>query len=81
MSALPSASTRNYTSVGNYLYHNGTISMGDQALFKEDTDFVALVDPKEAVTLDGLIEDCLSMIPCRATKVSRPWFMLLDGTS
>lgn len=50
-------------------------------MFKEDTDFVALVDPKEAVTLDGLIEDCLSMIPCRATKVSRPWFMLLDGTS
>ncbi|KAK5126709.1 hypothetical protein LTR85_009643 [Meristemomyces frigidus] len=69
MSALPSASNRNYASVGNYLHHNATLSKGDQALFKEDTDFAALVDPKEAVSLDGFIEDCLSMVPCKATKL------------
>jgi len=70
MSALPPASTRNYSSVDNYLYHNAPLSKPDQEIFKEDTDFAALVDPKEAVSLDGFIEDCLSMVPCKATKVS-----------
>ncbi|KAK4547221.1 hypothetical protein LTR36_001443 [Oleoguttula mirabilis] len=69
MASLPSASTRNYTSVNNYLYHNAPLSTVDQELFGADSDFAALVDPKEAVSLDGFIEDCLSMIPCRATKV------------
>ncbi|KAK6390006.1 hypothetical protein LTR65_006059 [Meristemomyces frigidus] len=55
--------------VMHYLYHNAPLSTVDQELFGADSDFAALVDPKEAVSLDGFIEDCLSMIPCRATKV------------
>jgi hypothetical protein len=70
MCALPVASTRNYSSVGHYLHHNAPLSKQDQELFKEDTDFVALVDPKEAVGLDAFIEDCLSMFPCKLTKAS-----------
>lgn len=70
MQALPAASTRNYSSVCNYLYHNAPLSTTDQDLFKEDTDFAAIVDPKEAVSIDGFIEDCLSMVPCKLTKVS-----------
>jgi len=69
MQALPQASTRNYSSVKNYLGHNAPLSVGDKDLFHEDTDFAALVDPKEAVSLDAFIEDCLSMVPCRLTKV------------
>lgn len=71
MSGLPPASARNHASVDNYLFHNAPLSKVDQELFKEDADFAALVDPKEAVSLDGFIEDCLSMVPCKATKVSQ----------
>ena len=69
MSALPKASNRNYSSVDNWLHHNGPLSHGDQELFREDGDFAALVDPKEAVSLDGFVEDCLSMVPCKLTRV------------
>lgn len=69
MSALPKASRRNYSSVDNWIHHSGPLSREDQELFKEDEDFAALVDPQEAVSLDGLVEDCLSMVPCRLTKV------------
>lgn len=71
MAALPSASTRKHSSVSNWLHHNAPLSSVDQELSKEDTDFAALVDPKEAVSLDGFIGDCLSIAPSRLTQVRR----------
>ena len=70
MSSLPNASTRNYSSLDNWINNNGPLSTADQELFKQDRDFAALVDPKEAVSLDGFVEDCLSMVPSRLTRVS-----------
>lgn len=81
IAALPSASTRNYSSVSNYLHHTAPLSTVDQELFKADADFAALVDPKEAVSLDSFIEDCLSMVPCKITKVRLASWQHLFGTS
>lgn len=85
MASLQKASTRNYTSVYNWMYHNAPLAQPETEFMKNDEDFVALVDPKEVGWFDGFIvsviasddltltnlpqEDVLSMFPCRLTRV------------
>lgn len=68
---LKKASTRNYTSVYNWMHHNGPLLGAESKIINHDEDFVALVDAKEGSWLDGFIEDCLSMFRCRLTSVRK----------
>ncbi|OCL11263.1 hypothetical protein AOQ84DRAFT_386949 [Glonium stellatum] len=69
MNALPKATPRNYTSVDNWIHNNGPLCGPEAKFIKNDKDFVALTDPREGSWFDGVVEDVLSKIPCKLTRV------------
>ncbi|KAF2257626.1 hypothetical protein CC78DRAFT_600228 [Lojkania enalia] len=60
MASLQPATTRNYNSVCNWIFHTGPIVNAEAETFKKDRDFVALVDAKEGSWFDGAVETALS---------------------
>ena len=69
MNTLPKATWRNYTSVDNWIYHNAPLCGPEAKFIKNDKDFVALTEPREGSWFDGAVEDILSKIPCKLTRV------------
>lgn len=71
MANLPKATDRNYASVCQWLKNECPLSETEADVFAKDLDFVALVENEESKSVDGLIEDILTMMPCRRfTRVS-----------
>lgn len=65
MASLPKATRRNYASVCNLLSNDQPLSQIETDLYMNDLDFVALVEEAESKSVDGFIEDILTMLPCR----------------
>ena len=70
MASLQNATMRNYNSLFNWIYHNAPLCTPEAEFIKQHEDFVALTDAKEGGWFDGLVEDILSMVPGRLTRVS-----------
>jgi len=68
MNSLTRATPRNYRSLDNWIHHTAPLSSTEAEFIKKDLDFVALVDPPELSGFDSLVEDILSLIPCRLTR-------------
>lgn len=69
MNTLPKATGRNYTSVDNWIFHNAPLCGPEAKFIKNDKDFVALTEPREGSWFDGAVEDVLSKIPCKLTRL------------
>ncbi|MCJ1286044.1 hypothetical protein MMC26_005386 [Xylographa opegraphella] len=69
LSSYKSASTRDHTSVRNWLTNNATLSTEESEFIHHKSDLIALTDLEEGSWFDGFVEDCLSKIPCRATRL------------
>ncbi|KAK4994332.1 hypothetical protein LTR66_005604 [Elasticomyces elasticus] len=69
MTSLQKPMGRNYTSVFNWMYHNAPLCEPEAEFIKHEDDFVALADAQEGGWFDGFVEDILSMMPCRVTRL------------
>ncbi|MCJ1242558.1 hypothetical protein MMC14_010567 [Varicellaria rhodocarpa] len=69
MSSCKDASTRNHNSVSNWLHNNAPLSAEETEFIHHKADLIALGDREENGWFDGFIEDTLSKIPSRFTRL------------
>ena len=69
VSSCKPSSTRNYNSVNNWLYNTGPLSSEESEFIHHKADLIALGDGEESSWFDGFVEDMLSKIPCRFTRL------------
>ena len=69
MSSCKDASTRNHNSVSNWLHNNAPLSAEETEFIHHKADLIALGDREENSWFDGFVEDTLSKIPSRFTRL------------
>jgi len=79
--SLKKASTRNYNSFANWIHNKKPLSREESKFVKHDEDFIALADGQEGGWFDGFVEDILSLVPCKLSRVSLPPLSLLQTTT
>ena len=69
VSNCKTATTRNYKSVSNWLHNQGPLSAEETEFIHHKADIIALGDGEEQSWFDGFVEDTLSKLPCRFTRL------------
>ena len=69
MSSCKDASARNHRSVSNWLHNNSPLSTEETEFIHHKADLIALGEREENSWFDGFVEDTLSKIPSRFTRL------------
>ncbi|KAL9622705.1 MAG: hypothetical protein Q9160_003015 [Pyrenula sp. 1 TL-2023] len=69
LASLKRTTSRNYKSLANWMYNEKPLSAEESEFINSDEDFIALCESEESSWFDGLIEDGLSKIPCKLTRL------------
>jgi len=69
VSNCKTASARNYTSVSNWLHNKAPLSNEETEFIHHKADIIAIGDGEEQSWFDGFVEDTLSKVPCRFTRL------------
>ena len=68
-STSKSANTRNHNSVSNWLHNNAPLSKEETEFIHHKSDLIMLSDIEETGWFDGFVEDILSKVPNRFTRL------------
>jgi hypothetical protein len=69
LASLTRTTSRNYQSLANWIHNEKPLSQEESEFVDCKDDFIALCEPPEGSWFDGLIEDLLSKIPCKLTRL------------
>ena len=69
MSSCKEASTRNFNSVSNWLHNQTPLSTEETEFIHHKADLIAVGDREENSWFDGFIQDILSKVPSRFTRL------------
>ncbi|KAI9881094.1 MAG: hypothetical protein M1830_008252 [Pleopsidium flavum] len=67
--SLKKASTRNYNSFANWIHNKKPLSREESKFVKHNEDLIALADGQEGGWFDGFVEDILSLVPCKLSRL------------
>ncbi|KAI9729941.1 MAG: hypothetical protein M1834_006138 [Cirrosporium novae-zelandiae] len=66
---LKRTTNRNYNSLRDWMFNEKPLSEEESEFVNCDEDFIALAEPEEGGWFDGFIEDMLSKVPCKFTRL------------
>jgi hypothetical protein len=69
LASLKRTTSRDYQSLANWIHNEKPLSQEESEFVDCKEDFIALCEPQEGGWFDGLIEDTLSKIPCKLTRL------------
>ena len=69
LASLKSTTARDYRSLANWIHNEKPLSQEESEFVDSKEDFIALCEPQEGGWFDGLIEDMLSKVPCKLTRL------------
>jgi hypothetical protein len=69
LASLKRTSSRDYQSLANWMHNEKPLSQEESEFVGCKEDFIALCEPQEGGWFDGLIEDTLSKIECKFTRL------------
>lgn len=69
LASLKRTTSRDYQSLANWIHNEKPLSQEESEFVDAKEDFIALCEPQEGGWFDGLIEDMLSKIPCKLTRL------------
>lgn len=69
MSSHKSVTTRNCNSVSYWLRNSAALSGEESEFIHHKSDLIAVTDSEEGSWFDGFVEDVLSTVPCRFTRL------------
>lgn len=69
LASLKRTSSRDYQSLANWMHNEKPLSQEESEFVDCKEDFIALCEPQEGGWFDGLIEDTLSKIECKFTRL------------
>jgi hypothetical protein len=69
LASLKRTSSRDYQSLANWMHNEKPLSHEESEFIGCKEDFIALCEPQEGGWFDGLIEDTLSKIECKFTRL------------
>lgn len=69
LASLQRTTSRDYQSLTNWIHNEKPLSQEESEFIDCKDDFIALCEQQEGSWFDGLIEDILSKIPCKMTRL------------
>lgn len=69
LASLRRTTSRDYNSLANWMYNEKPLSKEESEFIDSKEDFIALCEQEEGGWFDGMIEDLLSKIPCKLTRL------------
>jgi hypothetical protein len=69
LASLRRTTSRDYNSLANWMHNEKPLSQEESEFINSKEDFIALCEQEEGGWFDGMIEDVLSKIPCKLTRL------------
>lgn len=69
LASLTRTTSRDHQSLANWIHNEKPLSQEESEFVDCKEDFIALCEPQEGSWFDALIEDVLSKIPCKLTRL------------
>jgi hypothetical protein len=69
LASLRRSTSRDYNSLANWMHNEKPLSREESEFINSKEDFIALCEQEEGGWFDGMIEDVLSKIPCKLTRL------------